>query len=125
MTAQHRLGEEMGLVVTLTEAFTFLYRVDVGNGLTENEFDHVFFGVSNQNPNPDPAEVSDWKWVPIEELEQKLIRNPKEYSPWLRQCFSEVVKHKLQELDRLQALRNGRPVCLILDREQAETCDGR
>ena len=97
MTAQRRLGEEMGLVVTLTEAFTFLYQADVGNGLTENEFDHIFFGVTNHDPNPNPAEVSDWNWVTVEELEQKLIRNPIEYSPWLRQCFSEIIKYKLQE----------------------------
>jgi isopentenyl-diphosphate delta-isomerase len=97
IAAQRRLSEEMGLVVTLTEAFTFLYQADVGNSLTENEFDHIFVGVSNQNPNPNPAEVSDWNWVTIEELKQELIRNPKEYSPWLRQCFSKVINYKLQE----------------------------
>ena len=95
MTARRRLSEEMGFVVTLIEAFTFLYRANVGNGLTEYEFDHVFLGVSNQNPNPNPVEVSDWKWVTIGDLKQELIRNPEKYSPWLRQCFSEVIKHKL------------------------------
>ena len=99
-TAQRRLSEEMGLVATLTEAFTFSYKADVGNGLTENEFDHIFFGVSNQNPNPNHAEVSDWNWATIEGIEQELIRNPKEYSTWLRQCFNEVVKHKLQVLGK-------------------------
>ena len=96
MAAQRRLIEEMGLVATLTEAFTFSYRADVGNGLTENEFDHIFFGVSNQNPNPNPTEVADWNWVTVEELEQELIKNPKEYSPWLRQCLSKVIEYKLQ-----------------------------
>ncbi|MFC1957267.1 isopentenyl-diphosphate Delta-isomerase [Chloroflexota bacterium] len=97
MAAQRRLSEEMGLVATLTEAFVFSYQADVGNGLTENEFDHVFFGALNQNPDPDPAEVSDWKWIAIEELEQELIRKPERYSPWLRKCFNEMVNSKLQE----------------------------
>jgi isopentenyl-diphosphate delta-isomerase len=57
--ALRRLSEEMGLVATLTEVFTFSYRADVGNGFIENEFDHVFFGISNQDPDPDPTEVSD------------------------------------------------------------------
>jgi isopentenyl-diphosphate delta-isomerase len=92
--AQRRLSEEMGIQTTLTEVFTFLYRADVGNGLIENEFDHVFFGVSNQNPDPNPAEVSDWDWVTIENLKKELIRNPKEYSPWLRICFDEIVNHR-------------------------------
>jgi isopentenyl-diphosphate delta-isomerase len=96
IAARRRLSEEMGLVATLTEIFTFLYQADVGNRLTENEFDHIFFGVSNQNPTPNPAEVSDWNWVTIEELKQELIRNPEEYSPWLRQCFSKVINYKLQ-----------------------------
>jgi isopentenyl-diphosphate delta-isomerase len=93
-TAQRRLSEEMGLVAALTEVFTFSYQADVGNGLIENEFDHVFFGVLNQNPNPNPAEVSDWDWVTIENLKQELIRNPQNYSLWLRRCFNEVVNHR-------------------------------
>ena len=72
------LVRRWGFVAALTEVFTFSYQADVGSGLIENEFDHVFFGVSNQNPDPNPAEVSDWDWVTIENLEQELIRNPKE-----------------------------------------------
>jgi len=97
VSARRRLSEEMGIVAALTKVFTFAYKADVGNGLIENEFDYVFFGVSNQNPNPNSAEVSDWTWVTIEELEQELIGHSERYSPWLRQCFSEVVKHKLGE----------------------------
>ncbi len=103
--AQRRLGEEMGLAATLVEAFTFLYTADVGNGLIENEFDHVFFGVSDQNPNPNPSEVTDWNWRSMEVLEQELIRNPEFYSPWLRQCFNAVVLHKLQKSNALPAPR--------------------
>ena len=119
MTAQRRLSEEMGLIATLTEAFTFSYQADVGNGLTENEFDHVFIGVSNQNPNPNPAEVSDWNWVTVEELEQELIRNPKKYSSWLRQCFSEVINYKLQEPRQVaNRYQHQCPLCLHLNHPQ-------
>jgi isopentenyl-diphosphate delta-isomerase len=92
--AQRRLSEEMGLAARLTEAFSFSYKADVGNGLIENEFDHVFMGVSNQNPRPDPAEVSDWMWETLESLEQKLLVSPESYSAWLRKCFREVVRFK-------------------------------
>jgi isopentenyl-diphosphate delta-isomerase len=97
VTAQRRLSEEMGLVAALTEVFTFSYKATVGNGLIENEFDHIFFGVSSHNPNPNPAEVSDWIWISIEELRQELIKIPEKYSSWLRQCFSDVINYKLQE----------------------------
>jgi isopentenyl-diphosphate delta-isomerase len=88
----------MGLVATLTEAFTFSYQADVGSGLIENEFDHVFFGVSNQNPSPNPIEVSDWDWVTLEILRQKLIINPEEFSSWLQQCLGDVANHRLIRL---------------------------
>jgi isopentenyl-diphosphate delta-isomerase len=95
MSARRRLNEEMGLVAELTEIFTFSYKADVGNGLIENEFDHVFIGMSNQNPTPDLAEVSDWTWTTIKKLEQQLVINPERYSPWLRLCFSEIIKYKV------------------------------
>jgi isopentenyl-diphosphate delta-isomerase len=95
-TAQRRLVEEMGLVAELLEIFTFIYQADVGEGLIENEFDHVFYGISNQDPIPNPVEVSDWEWIQIENLKNELIRNPEKYTPWLRQCYNEVIKHRLK-----------------------------
>lgn len=100
VTAQRRLSEEMHLRTPLTEVFTFLYKADVGNGLIENEFDHVFFGASNNIPNPDPAEVSDWNWITVEELRQELVKNPTKYSPWFRQCFGKVIEYKSQRETR-------------------------
>lgn len=94
VAARRRLIEEMGFVSPLTEIFTFAYKANVGNGLIENEFDHVFVGVFNHDPNPNPEEVSDWRWVAINELEQDLNKNPDSYTPWLQQCFSQVVIHR-------------------------------
>jgi len=96
VAARRRLLEEMSFVVPLTEAFTFVYRADVGGGLTENEFDHVSIGVFNSNPIPNPDEVSDWKWVALDELKQDLNENPDKYTPWFRQCFDRVIMHRSQ-----------------------------
>jgi isopentenyl-diphosphate delta-isomerase len=92
-TARRRLKEEMRLECDLKEAFTFLYKADVGNGLTEYEFDHVFVGLSNNDPKPDPAEVSDWKWVNLDDLKEDLKNNPESYTPWLQACFKKVVRY--------------------------------
>jgi isopentenyl-diphosphate delta-isomerase len=94
IAARRRLSEEMGLEAKLTEVFTFLYQADVGNDFIENEFDHVFFGFSNQDPDPDPAEVSGWEWVTMGDLGKALIKNPREFSSWLRQCFDKVVYYR-------------------------------
>lgn len=92
MAAQRRLIEEMGLVTKLAEVFTFSYKADVGDGLIENEFDHVFFGISNQNPTPNPEEVSDWNWVSLDDIKQKVTVNPEMYTYWFRHCFDDIYK---------------------------------
>ncbi len=94
VTAQRRLGEEMGLHVALNEVGALSYRLDAGNGIIENEFDHVFFGFSNQDPRPDWAEVSDWRWVPIEAIESELARVPQKYSFWFGYIFRWLSRHK-------------------------------
>jgi len=91
-TATRRLGKEMGLGCELREIFTFSYHADVGNGLIENEFDHVFVGFSDENPTTiDPTEISGWKWISMTSLEENLIRDPETYTYWLRYCFAEVL----------------------------------
>ncbi|MEP7346321.1 MAG: isopentenyl-diphosphate Delta-isomerase, partial [Gemmatimonadaceae bacterium] len=60
VAARRRLREEMGVDCVLTEVAEFTYCVPVTTELTENEFDHVFIGVWNGTPHPDPAEVAEW-----------------------------------------------------------------
>jgi isopentenyl-diphosphate delta-isomerase len=84
----------MGLAARLSEVFTFTYKANVGDGLIEYEFDHVFIGKSNQEPNPDPLEVAGWKWMAIATLKKELACDPQAYTPWLSACFSRVLEYK-------------------------------
>ena len=61
--AERRLDEEMGIFTSLTHLFHFIYRVDFDNALTEHELDHVYLGTFNGEPNPNPEEVSKWKYM--------------------------------------------------------------
>jgi isopentenyl-diphosphate delta-isomerase len=88
--AHRRLREEMGFDCKMKEVFTFKYEADVGNGLREREYDHVFFGSFNGEPSPDPKEVSEWKWMGLDELKIEIDRNAKHYTPWLRLMIKEV-----------------------------------
>lgn len=87
-----RLQEEMGMSCELTFQFSFIYKHEFDNGLTEHELDHVYFGYSDQQPEPNPAEVKDWKYIGMEELKEELERYPDRYSPWLNICFPKVLK---------------------------------
>lgn len=82
--ATRRLQEEMGFVCPLEEKFSFLYRAEFSNGLTEYEFDHVFVGKYNQPPNLNSAEAMEYKRIGIEELTDILQKNPESITPWTR-----------------------------------------
>jgi isopentenyl-diphosphate delta-isomerase len=48
------------------------------------------FGGTYEGPiAPDPAEVSEWKWVPLAELTEDLGRRPELYTIWFRHYFGE------------------------------------
>ena len=81
--AQRRLTEELGFTVALTEVGSFLYRAeDATSGLTEHELDHVFFGRFDGEPIPNPAEVMDWRWQAMDEVEAELSVHPERFTPW-------------------------------------------
>ena len=96
----------MGIIAMLDEVFTFSYRVSVGNNLIENEFDHVFFGITNDNPSPNITEVSDWRWQDLKDLERSLVKSPEKFSAWLSECFSEVIRYWYIKGESLKAGRN-------------------
>ena len=56
--ANRRLVEEMGMVCTLKEQFSFIYKAKLDNDLFEHELDHVFFGKSTEKPIPNKDEVA-------------------------------------------------------------------
>lgn len=91
--AERRLKEEMGIAAPLEPKFSFIYHAHLTNSLIEHEFDHVFFGRSDAAAHPDPAEVAEVKYVPIEELDLKLVSHPRDYTIWLRECWPTAKQH--------------------------------
>ena len=85
--AHRRLKEEMGLDCNLAFWFSFKYRAELDHGLVENEYDHVFMGISNDLPRPNPNEVSSFKYISRADLEKDLISNPEHYSEWFKICL--------------------------------------
>lgn len=95
--AARRLNEEMGITCYLEESFTFIYRAEFENGLTEHEFDHVLVGVSDDKPIPDPGEVDSYSYADLEELEKDIAHNPHDYTVWFRIAYPRV-KNVLEKL---------------------------
>ena len=88
--ANRRLMEEMRMACNLTYEFSFTYKAVLTEELTEHEFDHVFFGESNETPVPNPAEVADWKYMALDDIEADMEKNPGVYTSWFKLMLDKI-----------------------------------
>lgn len=86
--AERRLGEEMGFTCQLDFLYKFHYKTSFENNLTENEIDHVFTGIYNNDFEVNPAEVLAYKWVSVPEIIEAVEQKPENYTFW----FKEILK---------------------------------
>jgi isopentenyl-diphosphate delta-isomerase len=82
--AERRLKAEMGLDCQLEEFGSFIYRADVGDGLVENEFDHLLLGRSDLDPSLNMQEATGWKRVHFAALGTELNNRPEDFTCWFR-----------------------------------------
>ena len=88
-----RLMEEMGMQCDMHEVFTFIYKAPVGLGLIEHEFDHVWFGKSDEEPKINPEEVASWKYMSLDDLAIDIKAHPELYTEWFKISFDEILRH--------------------------------
>ena len=86
-----RLVEEMGFDCELKELFTMRYRAVLDNNTIEHELDHVFAGVFDDDPDPDPAEVAAYAWIDRHVLLEDMGTNPDQYSYWFKLLLEKVI----------------------------------
>jgi isopentenyl-diphosphate Delta-isomerase len=82
--ARRRLAEEMGISCELRPLFTSCYRAAVSNGYIEDEVVHVFGGTYEGPIAPDPAEVSEWRWMTFARLAGEIAHKPECYTIWFQ-----------------------------------------
>jgi len=85
-----RLQEEMGFDCELKPAFTFIYRSELDNELTEHELDHVLIGQFDGEPAINPEEVAEWKTMPMAAIREDIARRPETYTEWFKIVFEQV-----------------------------------
>jgi isopentenyl-diphosphate Delta-isomerase len=90
--AERRLFEELGIRCPLSFCFSFAYKTDVGRGMIEHEFDHMFTGVFEGSISPNSEEVSEIAWWEESSIEEALRRTPELFSPWFPLIFSGMTK---------------------------------
>ena len=102
--AKRRLGEELGATAVLRRAFRARYRTTLGNGLTENELVHVYFGRSRGQFALNPDEASAVDWMTLATLKKDIVARPRRYAYWLRYYFAQhfraIQREVIEELRR-------------------------
>ena len=88
-----RLKEEMGFVTPLEESISFIYKAPFDNGLTEHEYDHILIGKYNNDPNINPDEVSNWKWMSLDNIKTDIKTQPENYTEWFKIIFDKFYEH--------------------------------
>ena len=85
--ANRRLNEEMGIKTSLRKVYDFIYEAKLDNNLIEHEFDHVFYGLYDEDPIINKDEVDDFKWIDMETLNDSIIKNGDNYTVWFKIAF--------------------------------------
>lgn len=88
-----RLKEEMGLTCDMHEVFTFIYKAPVGLGLIEHEYDHVWFGTTDDTPVINTEEVASFKYMSLDDVASDMEAHPECYTEWFKISFEEVIRH--------------------------------
>lgn len=60
-------------------------------GIMENEFCPVYLAHTSQPPQPNPAEVADYRWLAWDGWLAEIKRRPRRYSKWSREETAQLV----------------------------------
>lgn len=91
--AKRRLREELGIETEIIEKFHFIYKADVGQNLWEHELDHVFVGNYENEFHLNKEEVSEIRYISMENLEKEIAEFPENFTEWFKIILEEYKHH--------------------------------
>lgn len=102
VAAARRTAEELGMSPSLLrEAGTVTYNhPDPASGLVEQEYNHLFVGLVETEPKPNPDEVGETSFVTAEELER--LREEQVFSAWFMTVL-DAARPAIRELAGVSA----------------------
>jgi len=87
---RRKMMQEMGFSTEVKKAFDFSYRAELKNGLIEHEYDEVFFGIYDGSFEPNPLEVEQYRFFPLNKIKDELRTNPESFTPWFVLLFERM-----------------------------------
>ncbi len=99
--AERRLTEELGIKAKLKFLYKFQYQEKFGIIGSENELCAVLVGVSDLAPKPNPDEVSEFKYISLEDLKKQIEEHPDDFTPWFKMEFQKLLSDYKEDIDNL------------------------
>lgn len=93
-----RLKEEVGLKAELRFAYKFQYHADFGDAGAERELCWVYVGICDDLPAVNSNEISAWRYVAADALDEELADNSAAFTPWFTLEWEEIKAHYLSAL---------------------------
>lgn len=91
--AERRLVEELGISTEIKPIFSFVYKANLDNNLTEHELDHVLVGKFNGELQPNPDEVESYRYISPVDLKMELATNPDNFTVWFKLVYNRVQQY--------------------------------
>lgn len=95
---ERRLKEELGISCSLKFLYKFQYQVPFKDTGSENEMCAVLIGKCDENPSSDPKEISDWKFIDLNELQKNIAENPDKYTPWFKMELKRLLEEHRKDI---------------------------
>lgn len=89
--AHRRLQEELNFDAALERLEPMLYHADVGGGLIEHEYDHLFVGQHSAAISPSRAEVCETRYVSTAALRAWMNEKPEEFTVWFHLAAPRIL----------------------------------
>ncbi len=94
--AKRRLQEEMGFSCELQQVSSFTYRAEVPGNLIEHEFDHIYVGLFDGEPQATPEEAHSWLWIDVQQLTDEIKHNPDKFTFWFRTIMNNTAANEFE-----------------------------
>jgi isopentenyl-diphosphate delta-isomerase len=79
-----RLQQELGLTSRLEFLFKFIYHARYDETGSEHELCWVYLGRSGGSVVVNANEIADWRFVPVDKLNQELTTEADKFTPWMK-----------------------------------------
>ncbi|MDX1455887.1 MAG: NUDIX domain-containing protein, partial [Gammaproteobacteria bacterium] len=60
-----------------------------------HELCHVYVGRTDEDPQPNAAEIEDWRWIAPDDLTAEMKANRKAFTPWFKLEWERLKERNL------------------------------